>query len=426
VKRLALFAALCFAVPALAQAPVIEISGANFRPMPLAVTPPASQDPAAKEHAGDFDSALMLDLSATGIFQMLDRKSFLSDPKEGITAASINFNNWSNVGAEALVKTQLMTEGENLRADLRLFTVATAKEELKVSHSVPAKQARRLAHFLADALFKYFTQEPGPFESHLAYAKRNGKWKDIWYSDWDGHNAVQVTSGELAVLPAAMRDGDGVAYTSYRSGKPEIYAHRLGARPVVLVRAGQMATGIAYSPDGKRIAYALAEGDSAQIYTARADGSDPKAVTNTPFFINTSPTWSPDGKQIAFVSNRGGSPQIYIMGADGSNPHRITFQGNYNQTPDWSPRGDLIAFTARDERNAFDLFTINVDSGKVTRLTQDQGNNEEPSFSPNGRLIVFTSNRTGTSQLYVMTTDGSTQIPLPVERGDYATPSWGP
>ncbi len=51
---------------------------------------------------------------------------------------------------------------------------------------------------------------------------------------------------------------------------------------------------------------------------------------------------------------------------------RITFQGNYNQTPDWSPRGDLIAFTARDERNAFDLFTIDVDTGKVNRLTQDR------------------------------------------------------
>ena len=74
---------------------------------------------------------------------------------------------------------------------------------------------------------------------------------------------------------------------------------------------------------------------------------------------------------------------------------RLTFQGNYNQTPDWSPRGDLIAFTARDERNAFDLFTVNVESGKVTRLTQDQGNNEEPTFSPNGRLIVFNSDRTG-------------------------------
>jgi TolB protein len=105
---------------------------------------------------------------------------------------------------------------------------------------------------------------------------------------------------------------------------------------------------------------------------------------------------------------------------------RLTFQGNYNQTPDWSPRGDLIAFTARDERNAFDLFTVNVESGKVTRLTQDQGNNQEPSFSPNGRLIVFNSNRTGASMLWVMTAEGQNQKMLPLEKGDYSTPDWGP
>ena len=113
------------------------------------------------------------------------------------------------------------------------------------------------------------------------------------------------------------------------------------------------------------------------------------------------------------------------MNADGSGVKRLTFQGNYNQTPDWSPRGDLVAFTARDERNAFDLFTVNVDTGKVTRLTQDQGNNEEPTFSPNGRLIMFSSNRTGTAHLWVMTADGNNQVPLPMEKGSWLTPDWG-
>jgi len=114
------------------------------------------------------------------------------------------------------------------------------------------------------------------------------------------------------------------------------------------------------------------------------------------------------------------------MNADGSSPRRLTFQGNYNQTPDWSPRGDLIAFTARDERNAFDLFTVNVDTGKITRLTQDQANNEEPSFSPNGRLILFTSTRNGGNQLFVMTADGNNPVALPMEKGQYLTPDWAP
>jgi TolB protein len=112
------------------------------------------------------------------------------------------------------------------------------------------------------------------------------------------------------------------------------------------------------------------------------------------------------------------------MNADGTGVRRLTFQGNYNTTPAWSPRGDVIAFTARDERNAFDIFTVNVETGKIVRLTQDAKNNEEPVFSPSGRLILFTSTRTGTRQLYVMTADGNNQVALPTDPGDFATPDW--
>ena len=69
---------------------------------------------------------------------------------------------------------------------------------------------------------------------------------------------------------------------------------------------------------------------------------------------------------------------------------------------------------------------MNVDTGKLTRLTQGQGNNEEPSFSPNGRQILFTSTRDGAPRLYVMAMDGNNQLPLPMEKGSYVTPDWGP
>jgi TolB protein len=410
----------------LTQAPIIEINGATFRPLPLALTAPQTQDEASKRVAAEFDDALKFDLAACGLFQVLDRKSFLADSKEGVTATSINFSNWANVGADALVKTQLSADGESVRGDLRLFTVASGKEELKASEQTSTKDVRRLAHKLANALYKFYTHETGPFETKITWARKTPGGKDVLLSDWDGHNAIGIGVGGINTLPTLGPDGS-VAFTSFRSGKPDLFVSKNGASPKVLVSSGRMATGIAYSPDGKRIAYALADGESAQIYVAAADGSAPRQLTNTPFFINTSPSWSPDAKRIAFVSNRGGTPQVYVMSSEGGDAKRLTFQGNYNQTPDWSPRGDLIAFTARDERNAFDLFTIAVDSGKVTRLTQDQGNNEEPSFSPNGRLLIFTSTRTGgTPRLFVMTFDGNNQIELPAEKGAYSTPDWGP
>ncbi|MGO9831995.1 MAG: DPP IV N-terminal domain-containing protein [Myxococcaceae bacterium] len=410
-----------------AQAPLLEISGANFRPLPIAIPPAQALADDARPAATAFDEAFLFDATAAGIFQVLDRKSFLADAREGFTAASITFSRWADVGAEALVKVQLAVDGTNLRGEMRLFSVASGKEELRLVHVVPLSEPRKLAHFFADALYRQFTREPGPFQSHLAFIHRVGKNREIWLSDWDGRDAVVIAKDGLNVLPAVAPGGNAVAFTSYRTGKPDLYLERPGAPPVSLVSTGQMATGVAYSPDGKHIAYSLAQGDGTNIWLANADGSAARQVTDTVYFINSSPSWSPDGKRLAFVSTRAGSPQLYVLSLDNpKDPRRITFQGNYNQTPSWSPRGDLIAFTARDERNAFDLFTVNVDSGKVTRLTQDQGNNSEPTFSPNGRLIVFTSTRNGLPQLFVMTAEGQNQMALPMERGEFDTADWGP
>ncbi|MCA3011387.1 MAG: PD40 domain-containing protein [Myxococcaceae bacterium] len=423
--KASLLAALCLSASAFAQGTTIEISGANFRPMPLAVPAPLTQDDAAKKLAAEVDGALLFDLQASGLFQVLDRKSYLGAEKEGITAASITFANWTNVGAETLVKVQLSTDGDSLRGDLRLFQVAAGREELKASDAVPAKDARRLAHKLANAVYKHFTRETGPFETKIAFVRKTAGGKDVYLADWDGRNAAAVSSGNINVLPSVAPDGS-VAFTSYRRGKPELFLGRPGAEPTPLVANGRMVSGVDFSPDGRRIAYSVADGEAAEIWVANADGSSPAKVTDTKYFLNSSPSWSPDGKRLAFVSNRGGSPQLYVMSADGTDVKRLTFQGNYNQTPAWSPRGDVIAFTARDERNAFDLFTVEVATGKVKRLTQDTKNNEEPSFSPNGRLILFTSTRLGSKSLFVMTADGSNQLALPLDRGEYTTADWGP
>lgn len=416
---------LVIALPALAQQPVIEISGANFRPMPLALPAPLAQDDGAKAQAAEFDAALLFDLQACGLFQVLDRKSYLGDTKEGVTASTITFQNWLNVGAESLVKTQLSKDGDNLRGDLRLFNVNAGREELKASEAVPMKDARRLAHKLANAVYKHFTKETGPFESRIAFVRKSSTGKDVYLADWDGKNASAVSSGNINVLPAVAPDRS-VAFTSYKRGKPELFLGRPGAEATPLVANGRMVSGVDFSPDGKRIAFSVADGENAEIYVANADGSGATKVTDTKYFLNSSPSWSPDGKRLAFVSNRAGSPQVYVMNADGSDVKRLTFQGNYNQTPAWSPRGDIIAFTARDERNAFDLFTVEVATGKIKRLTQDAKNNEEPSFSPNGRLILFSSTRGGPKSLYVMTFDGNNQVALPLDKGDYTTPDWGP
>ncbi len=411
--------------PVRAQQKVIEISGAKFRPMPVAFPAPQTGDPGATAALPEFEAAMAFDIAASGIFKLLDRRSYLAPATEGMDAADIAFSAWRDVGAEGLIKIALTTSDGMLRGTLALFSVGSGFEQLKIRAEAPMRTPRKLAHALAEGLYASLINEKGPFETKITFTRPSKSGRNIWVSDWDGSDAKQLTSSGLNVLPA-IKANEGVAYTAYKGRGAWVYLTGFGGgqgRP--LVREGSLATGVAFRRDGSRLAVAVTTEESAEIWVGNADGTKLRPTTATSYFLNTSPSWAADGQTLAFVSNRAGTPQIYMMNADGSEVRRLTFQGKYNQTPSLSPRGDLIAFTGRDERGVFDIFTVNVNTLAITRLTQNSGSNEEPTFSPTGRLIMFTSTRSGQKQLYVMTPDGENQLPLPMKPGGEDTPDWG-
>lgn len=90
---------------------------------------------------------------------------------------------------------------------------------------------------------------------------------------------------------------------------------------------------VAWSPDGRRLAYACRRG----IFTIRSDGSG-RRLLPTGLRSVSSPSWSPDGRRMAFVS-AGGS--IYVVGLDGSGRRLVARHGG---SPDWSPDGRVIAY----------------------------------------------------------------------------------
>ena len=431
LRFLAPVMALAVLAPArgLAQPPKLVISGANFQPYPLAVAP--FEAATGRAESQELYQTLVNDLSASGLFSkaVLNPKGYLADSHEGFTVATIKFPRWSDVGAEGLVKGVVRLDGGQLSAEFKLFDVLAAQEQLHKSYRMPADQVRRMAHRFADDLVQFFTNEPGPFETEVCFARvmDHPRRKEIFASDWDGHGQRQVTRNtDLDLLPNWVPDGSGIIYTRYEDQHPDLVEVLLPSlKNRVLSKRGELNSGGVVSPDGRKLAWSMSVDGNADIYLMDfAGGGDFTRLTSEPG-IDTSPSWSPDGRQIAFVSQRGGSPQIYVMNADGSAVRRLTYQGSYNQTPRWSPRGDLIAFTARDERAIFDLFTINVQTGEVARITQDQGNNSDPSWSPTGRLLIFISTRTGKPELWVTTPDGNSQQQL-THDGDYSTPSWGP
>src|SRR5690606_4590759 len=124
---------------------------------------------------------------------------------------------------------------------------------------------RRVAHEIADAIYRHFTREPGGLASgKITYVRQNGRNRTVWIADWDGSHPQIVASSGLDILPALSRNGT-VAYTSYRGGTPSLWAQAPGGKAEPLAPSTRTTTGIAYSPDGKRIAFSRAQGEGTQL-----------------------------------------------------------------------------------------------------------------------------------------------------------------
>ena len=201
-----------------------------------------------------------------------------------------------------------------------------------------------------------------------------------------------------------------------------------------------------WSPDGQWIAFGVGgffgarEQRPARVMMVRADGSQPKDVTQGP--LNSGfPTFSPDGTRIAYRVwgdyNRPADFGIRVLTlADGTVKTLTTELDNF---PAWSPKGDLISFTRRshDEDYDYDIFTMRPDGTNVKRLTVTAGNDSHQSWSPDGNSILWTSGRYGFKdeaplydnafqpfgQIFTMKADGSEQRVLTRSRWEDSMPA---
>jgi TolB protein len=216
---------------------------------------------------------------------------------------------------------------------------------------------------------------------------------------------------------------------------PDLYMYEVksGRRWLVSYREG-MNSGANFLRNSRELLLTLSMGKTADIFRMSADGKSIKQLTQGPgTAMNVEPAISPDGSKIAFSSDRSGKPMIYVMNADGSGARRLTFAGNYNSTPSWSPDGTKLAFAGVDkEKDAFDIFVINTDGSGLQRLTSSRkssgkwANNEAPTFAPDGQRVLFASDRTGTSQLYMVNIDGNNERRITFDSKFYSKPKWGP
>jgi TolB protein len=401
------------------------IIGPGVKRYPIAISPlkEVGGRPAA---ADQFGRVLGRDLELSGLFRVIPADTYLEDAQGGgLTAESINFDNWSVIGALALVKGSVEREGDDLTIEARLFDVAQHKQLAGRRFRGRAADEARMANRFADEVIQYFTGERGPFDSQIAFlSTRGGRFKDVYVMSANGEGVRRITNDNtLNLSPSWAPDGRGLVLTSYRNGNPDLFSIALpGGRSTKLSSVRGLNLGGHWSPDGRRIAVTLEYDGNPEIALLNADGSLLRRLTDH-WAVDVSPAWSPDGRQLAFCSDRSGSPQIYVMDADGGGVRRVSASGSYNTSPSWSPKGDRIAYASRVGGH-FQIVTVKTDGTDAHQVTSSAGSNEDPSWSPDGRYLVFSSTRRGPSVLYLADAAGANQVELTEGSGGDSSPSW--
>ena len=383
-----LIAVALFVTPAFAQLQGTQTQG-TIAPIPVAIPLFLGDDP---QMAGEISNVVQADLERSGLFQPLDRASFLEQIRD--VNAAPRFPDWRSIRADALVVGRIVKGGDGkVGAEFRLWDVASGKQLSGQRFNTAAQNWRRIGHLIADQVYERLTGEKGYFDTRVVYIDETGpkekRVKRLAIMDQDGANVRMLSQGqELVLTPRFSPTNQEITYMSYTGEQPKVFIMNLETGKRELVGDfPNMTFAPRFSPDGQRVVMSLGTPDGeSSIYEMDLRSRQSRRLTQSGG-IDTGPSYSPDGRQIVFESDREGSQQLYVMNSDGSGVRRLSGVDGRYSTPVWSPRGDYIAFT----KQASGRFLIGVmkPDGTGERVLTEGFHNEGPTWAPNGRVVMF-------------------------------------
>jgi len=193
---------------------------------------------------------------------------------------------------------------------------------------------------------EYYTQTP----THIwVYDLESGRLEEI------------VTRNRLAVFctPQLLLNDHRLLVQVVRNKVGQIFSMNLdGSDAREFTRANDgFPYGLSLSPNGTRVAYHLAAGSGYQIWTSNCDGGERKQVAARPGHIYFGPVWSPDGQWLAYEDCEPARDpghdwaDIYIARPDGSEQRALTqgqsmwFAATYGTRLNHGGGSNILAWT---------------------------------------------------------------------------------
>jgi serine/threonine protein kinase/Tol biopolymer transport system component len=271
----------------------------------------------------------------------------------------------------------------------------------------------------------------------LVYVEDEGGQQSLWLRQ------VAATGSNTQIIPPAevrywgfafSPDGNYIYYTvREKSGS----TGTLYQMPVLGGVARKLLTGVlssvALSPDGKQMAFTRHEGEEQRLVIANADGSGERTLAvrrGVEFFtagnVITGVSWSPDGKIIAspVYNNGDNSATVAAVSVETGQVNFFTAQkwhgGTGVEQETWLADGKSILASVKGE-----IWQISYPSGEAHQLTNDLDRYSGVSLTADSKSLA-TVRTESTSNIWVMPANDTARASQITQGRDNNAPAWTP
>ena len=145
--------------------------------------------------------------------------------------------------------------------------------------------------------------------------------------------------------------------------------------------------GPAISPDGRNLAFSVAQRGKTLLYVTQIDGTNARIVSDS-LDLQGAPAWTPDGQSITAAADDHGVPHLFRVPLDGRAP--VPFVGEYSVDPAWSPDGRFVVYSGPDIGTTFSMKAVTADAAPhpLPALTLTRGA-RHVAFLPGGRALLL-------------------------------------
>ena len=211
----------------------------------------------------------------------------------------------------------------------------------------------------------------------------------VWVMDADGGNSSLVS--DQCAAPQWLPDGKNIDCLGGDGSELGLWRHNLeSGRHEKLRGLPDDANFLGVTRDGKLAAFTSQRSGTPNVWVAPVAGGELRQITFDPESMGYS-CWSPDGKFLALDMKRGDSTYLMMVPAGGGDPVQLTFEPGQSWAHDWSPDGDKIVFAGL-RNGIWNVWWVSRSTKIEKQVTQYRRQNvyvRYPAWSPAGNQIVY-------------------------------------